>query len=337
MRYKFAYAIRKYASTGGSTESQKEKSKELLDKAHDAAVGIALGLPAATTTVGALGGAGTGYLLGKAFGKDATRWGIGGALAGGGIGLGAAAPFSAVGLMGAHESRKIRDAIADQKKEAGWLLPDSYKLHPTRYGPVELTEEEDDEFCRRYGAAVNDYLDRRDAAINDVIEARKREPFFKRKFHDFMDGRQFPELERRLDAELRPDREEILKEFVKEKYPDKFPEKDASFRRRVKKAEPTVIEVKDMNELNKPENQNKIKDKVNNAALTYALIEAIGGGAGAGIGTGAAYLLAKAMKAKNPSTWSTVGGVVGGIGGITAAIPIAKHYVKKSSSTEFVR
>lgn len=113
----FARAIRKYAATGGDTPDKRRESKELLDKAHDAALGIALGLPAATTTIGALGGAGTGYLLGKAFGKDAKQWGIGGALAGGGIGLGAAAPFSTLGLVGAHESNKIREAIEKQEKE----------------------------------------------------------------------------------------------------------------------------------------------------------------------------------------------------------------------------
>lgn len=321
MRYKFAFAIRKYAETGGDTPEKRESTKKLLEGAHDAALGIALGLPAATTTVGALGGAGTGYLLGKALGKDATRWGIGGALAGGGIGLGAAAPFSAVGLMGAHESNKIRKAIENEQKEA------RYKF------AADLTDEENEEFGNRWRDAVNAYRAERRAALEAAIAAREQEPFFKRKWHDFLDRRQFPELKQRIEDELFPNQDALYDAFVKEKYP----EKDASFRRRVKKAEPTVIEVKNMNELNKPENQNKIKDKVNNAALTYALIEAIGGGAGAGIGTGAAYLLAKAMKAKNPSTWSTVGGVVGGLGGITAAIPIAKHYVKKSSSSEFVR
>ena len=117
MQDKFAFAIRKYAATGGGTAEERERTKQILADAHDAAVGIALGLPVGTTAVGALGGAGTGYLLGKAFGKDAKQWGINGALAGGGIGLGAALPFSTLGFYGAHESNAIRKAIeADEKQ-----------------------------------------------------------------------------------------------------------------------------------------------------------------------------------------------------------------------------
>ena len=250
-RYKFAFAIRKYAATGGDTSDKRKESKELLGKAHDAAMGIAIGLPAGATTVGALGGAGTGYLLGKAFGKDAKQWGIGGALAGGGIGFGAAAPFSTLGLVGAHESSKIRKAIEKQEKEASYksarisdedyasyvdiMDHDGYRLGRDAFymqdTAGELSDEDRKDWERTWDAAYADLKAKNQAILDEALEKRKKEPFFTRLKHDLADGRTFYDLKEKMQNY--PDEMVLYDQWYRDRFPEKVKARNKSAAKRI--------------------------------------------------------------------------------------------------------